>query len=84
MCILAELVDHVIGIDPDKETFSAAVVDSLTRGDLGGERFSTRAAGYDSVMEWADTRTTSERRAWAVEGSGTYGKGIARALTQGW
>jgi transposase len=78
--ILAELVDHVIGIDPDKETFSAAIVDSLTRGDLGGQRFTTRAAGYDSVIEWADTHTSAERRAWAVEGSGTYGKGLARAL----
>ena len=82
MSILAELVDHVIGIDPDKETFSAAIVDSLTRGDLGGERFTTRAAGYDSVIEWADTHTDPERRVWAVEGSGTYGKGLARALSQ--
>lgn len=80
MSILAELVDHVIGIDPDKETFSAAVVDSLTRGDLGGERFTTRQGGYQSVIEWADTHTNSERRAWAIEGSGTYGKGLAREL----
>lgn len=80
MCILAELVDHVIGIDPDKETFSAAIVDSLTRGDLGGERFTSQASGYDSVLEWADSHTSSDRRAWAVEGSGTYGKGLTRVL----
>ena len=80
MSILADLVDHVIGIDPDKETFSAGIVDALTKGDLGGERFTTRAAGYDSVIEWADTHTDPERRAWAIEGSGTYGKGLARAL----
>jgi len=80
VCILAELVDHVIGIDPDKETFSAAIVDSLTRGDLGGERFTSQASGYDSVLEWADSHTSSDRRAWAVEGSGTYGKGLTRVL----
>ena len=80
MSILAELVDHVIGIDPDKETFSAAVVEALTRGDLGGERFSTRQGGYYSVIEWADTHTCPDRRAWAVEGSGTYGKGLAAVL----
>lgn len=82
MSILAELVDHVIGIDPDKETFSAAIVDSLTRGDVDGERFTTRAAGYESVIEWADTHTNSQRRAWAIEGSGTYGKGLARELAR--
>lgn len=80
MSSLAELVDHVIGIDPDKQTFSAAVVDSLTKGDLGGERFKTTAGGYQSVIEWADTHTNAERRAWAVEGSGTYGKGLTRVL----
>lgn len=80
MTILAELVDHVIGVDPDKEAINAGIVDALTRGDLGGERFSTRQSGYDSLIEWADTHTVSGRRVWAVEGTGTYGQGITRAL----
>ena len=80
MSILAELVDHVIGIDPDKETFSAAIVDAMTRGDTGGERFATRPSGYDSVIEWADTHTNPSRRVWAIEGTGTYGRGLTRML----
>ena len=78
--ILAELVDHVIGIDPDKETFSAAIVDALTRGDVGGERFTTRPAGYESVIEWADSHTDAGCRVWAIEGTGTYGRGLTREL----
>ncbi len=80
MSILTDLTDHVIGVDPDRDTFSAAIVHSKSLGSEIGERFTTRAGGYTSVLEWADTHTDADRRAWAIEGSGTYGKGLAQAL----
>lgn len=78
--MLADLVDHVIGIDPDKETFSVAVIEALSLGAGHGERFNTRPGGYESALEWADTHTVADRRVWAIEGSGTYGAGLARML----
>ena len=80
--MLAELVDHVIGIDPDRDWITAAVVNAKTTGVIATAKFAANSDGYDEAIEWADTHTTSGDRSWAVEGSGSYGRGLTAALSR--
>jgi len=38
--MLADLVDHVIGVDPDRDRVTAAVVCAKTQGELDRQVFS--------------------------------------------
>ena len=49
---LAELVDHVIGVDPDRDRITAAVVCSRTQGEIASKVFATTARGYGQAMRW--------------------------------
>ena len=78
--MLAELVDHVVGVDPDRDRVTAAVVCARTQGEI--DRIEVRAcpAGYAELMEWADHHTAADRRVWSVEGAGSYGAGLTATL----
>ncbi|HEY3548175.1 MAG TPA: IS110 family transposase [Propionicimonas sp.] len=76
---LAELVDVVIGVDTHKYTHTAAVVDARTGGVLTELTVRTDPHGYQRLLSWAPAR--GARRAWALEGAGGYGAGLARHLT---
>lgn len=80
--MLADLVDHVIGVDPAKRVFTAVVVDSLTVGEQACHEFATTPAGYLAAAVWADQHTTAGRRAWAIEGTGSYGSGLTQVLSR--
>ena len=55
----------VIGVDPHKQTHTAAVVDASV-GDLRGERtVRARRVGHEQLLEWA--RGYGEQRLWALE-----------------
>ena len=78
--MLADIVDHVIGIDPDRDRITASLVEASTGGEHPAtEAFeTTRVAGAttpERLVAWADRHTSRESRAWAVEGSGSYGSG---------
>ena len=66
--MLAEMVDHVIGIDPDRDWVTAAVLDAATAGVLATGRFPADAGGYRQVAAFADEYSTATERAWAIEG----------------
>lgn len=80
--MLADLVDHVIGVDPDRDRITAAVVDTATQGHLSTAAFPTTPAGYRAAVRWADRHSTADRRAWSIEGAGSYGAGLATTLAQ--
>ena len=80
--MLAELVDHVIGVDPDRDWITAAVVDAHTTGVIATERFAADSAGYDEAISWAEAFTVAGERAWAVEGTSSYGRGLTAALSR--
>lgn len=80
--MLAELVDHVIGIDPDRDWITAAVVDARTTGVVATERFPADSAGYDEAICWTEEFTVAGERAWAVEGTASYGRGLTAALAR--
>ena len=78
--MLAEMVDHVIGIDPDRDWITAAVLEASTAGVLATGRFRANGAGYRQVVAWADEYSTATDRAWAIEGTASYGRGLTAAL----
>jgi len=77
MSMLAEVVDHVIGVDPDRDRVTAAVVDAATTGVVATATFSASPQGYAQVLVWVAERTVLDRRVWSIEGAGSYGAGLA-------
>lgn len=78
--MLADLVDHVIGVDPDRDRVTVAVVCARTQGVIASSAFSTTPRGYRAALRWAAEHTEPTRRAWAIEGAGGYGAGLAASL----
>lgn len=80
MTMLAELVDVVIGVDTHKHTHTAAVVVAATGGAPEVVTIDTDPDGYGELVAMADRH--SGLRAWAIEGTGSYGAGLARYLAE--
>jgi transposase len=78
MSMLAELVEVVIGVDTHSETHTAAVVDARTGGVLARATVTADPDGYAELRTLAEAH--SGLRAWAMEGTGGYGAGLARHL----
>jgi transposase len=78
MSMLAELVELVIGIDTHADTHTAALVAVDTRALLSTITVTADADGYTQLLELAESH--GGLRAWAVEGTGGYGAGLARHL----
>lgn len=78
--MLADLVEHVIGVDPDRDRITTAVVVAGTQTEVARGEFLTTAAGYRQAMEWADEHSRSESRVWSIEGAGSYGAGLTATL----
>jgi hypothetical protein len=74
MAMLAELVDGVIGVDPHRDTLTAAAV-THPGGVLAHTTTSADAAGYQQLLSFAN-RHVPGRRPWAVEGAGSFGAGL--------
>ena len=78
MAMLADLVEVVIGVDTHKDTHTAAVVDTRTGAVLGRATVTADPDGYDQLLALLEEHPGL--RAWAMEGSGGYGAGLARHL----
>ena len=78
MPMLADVVDVVIGVDTHKDTHTAAVVMAATGATVDDLTVDTDPDGYAALVELADQH--SGVRAWAIEGTGGYGAGLARHL----
>ena len=78
MTMLAELVEVVIGVDTHADTHTAAVLNARTGGVLARATVSTDPDGYAELVTLAEAH--SGLRAWAIEGAGGYGAGLARHL----
>ena len=78
--MLADLVDHVIGIDCHKDNNTAAITDRL--GALQGTMTArTNSTGYRAHLEWV-RQCAPGRRVWAVEGAGCFGAGLTEHLLE--
>lgn len=80
MTSLSEIAEVVIGVDTHVRTHSAAAVDARTGGVLGELTVEATPGGYQALVGFADRH--SGLRAWAVEGTGGHGAGLARLLAR--
>jgi len=69
----------VVGVDTHKETHSAALLDQLG-GVIASTDVAANQRGHIWLLEWA--RCRSSRRTWVVEGTGSYGAGLASFLAR--
>jgi transposase len=82
MTMLAEEVDVVIGVDTHKHTHTAAVVVAGTGGVVIHMTVSAHPGGYQALVDLADQHAA--RRAWAIEGTASFGSGLTRFLEDPW
>jgi transposase len=79
--MLADEVEHVIGVDPHRDSHSFAVVAAASGGLVLAGCVAATTAGYAEALESARSHAPG-RRAWAIEGTGSYGAGLARFLAE--
>src|SRR5439155_19813349 len=78
MTMVAERVDFVIGVDTHKHRHTAAVLDH-NGGVLQTLEVVAATPGYRRLLELAEELAPG-RRVWALEGTGSYGAGLASFL----
>jgi transposase len=78
--MLAELVDHVIGVDPDRDRITLAVLEAHTSGVVAEGRFPATGDGYQEAIVFVDGHSVETERAWVIEGSAGFGRGLTVAL----
>jgi transposase len=77
--MLADELDYVIGVDPHRDTHALAVVDVRSGGVVFEATAVADGKGYERVLRLANQHAPG-RRAFAVEGTGSFGAGLARFL----
>ena len=78
--MLADEVDHVVGVDPHRDAHALAAVQAGTGAALFEAQVAACPHGYAQALRLVEQHAPG-RRAWAIEGTGTYGAGLARFLT---
>lgn len=77
--MLADDVAFVIGVDTHAHTHTLALVEARTQRTSRSVTVAASRRGYRQALRLA-RRHASGRRVWALEGSGSYGAGLARFL----
>jgi transposase len=73
--MLADQADHVLGIDTHRDSHSAAILATDTAVVQGQTTVAANERGYRRLLRFA-LENAPGRRAWAVEGTGSYGAGL--------
>lgn len=81
MAIVAELFEHVVGIDTHARTHTYCLTTSATGAVVDTATFPTTKAGHARAIGWIVRRTRGSVLA-AVEGTSSYGAGITAALIE--
>jgi transposase len=79
--MLADELDFMIGVDPHRDRNAVAFVRSPTGQVLFEASAAASSGGYRAVLRLAEQHAPG-RRAFAIEGTGSYGKGLARFLIE--
>ena len=78
--MLADQLDFIVGVDPHRDSHALAVVHVLSGAVVFETTVLANGAGYAHVLKLVDVHA-SGRRAFAVEGTGSFGAGLTRFLT---
>ena len=77
--MLADELDYVVGVDTHRDAHTLAVVEVRSGGVVLEEGVTASSDGYARLVHLAE-RHAPGRRAFAVEGTGSFGAGLARFL----
>src|SRR6266516_3087081 len=77
--MLADELDYVVGVDTHRDEHVLAVVAAARGAVLARRAVGANAGGYSAALRFAE-ETAGGARAWAIEGTGSYGAGLARYL----
>ncbi len=77
--MVADQLDFVVGVDPHRDEHALGVVEVRTGVVVFETSVAADSGGYAAALAVAE-RHASGRRAFAVEGTGSYGAGLTRFL----
>jgi transposase len=77
--MLADELDYVLGVDTHRDEHVMAIVTAPAGAVVGGTAAAATLRGYRELLRVAE-RHAPGRRVWAIEGTGSYGAGLARYL----
>ena len=78
--MLADQLDYTVGVDPHRDSHALAVVEVVSGAVVFEATVEANSDGYARALELADEHAPA-RRAFAVEGTGSFGAGLTRFLT---
>jgi transposase len=81
MGMLADHVDHVIGVDTHRDAHCAAVVAAAIGAIEAQSTFAANPIGYKRALRFAGHHAGG-RRVWAIESSGSFGAGLCTFLLE--
>ena len=79
--MLTDELDYVVGVDTHRDEHVLAVVAAATGAVLARRAVRANAGGYQEALRFVG-QAASGARAWAIEGTGSYGAGLARYLAR--
>lgn len=77
--MLADELDYVVGVDTHRDEHVLAVVAAPAGAVVARQAVQASASGYAAALRFANTHANGAR-VWAIEGTGSYGAGLARYL----
>src|SRR5713101_6728981 len=78
--MLADQLDYVVGVDPHRDSHALAIVHVVSGAVVFEETVDANSDGYARALELVDEHCPA-RRAFAIEGTGSFGAGLTRFLT---
>lgn len=83
MTLVAQNRPFVIGVDCHACTHTYSIIEARTKRQVACEQFPTTSAGISRALAWVGRRTDGDTGClWAVEGVGSYGARLARAVAE--
>jgi transposase len=79
--MLADQLDYVVGVDTHRDEHVLALVAAPAGAVVAGKAVRANGRGYREALRFGE-RYAAGRRAWAIEGTGSYGAGLARYLAE--
>ena len=78
--MLADQLDYIVGVDPHRDSHSLAIVHLVSGEVVFESTIDANSDGYAQALKLVEEHTRG-RRAFAIEGTGSFGAGLTRFLT---
>ena len=78
--MLADQLDYIVGVDPHRDSHALAVLHVVSGAVVFEANVAASSNGYAHALSLVDQHAAG-RRAFAVEGTGSFGAGLTRFLT---